>query len=99
MMSFFDVTNLLGGIIQALGLLVFGAAAGWFTLFTLRQPERHWQLQAAVYLGFFFFTALLAKFSYAAGLGAFGLGAGGAILFWGLQEKAAAEDESPPDEE
>jgi hypothetical protein len=93
-MNFYDVISLLGGILQALGLLVFGAAAGWFTLMAYRKAEGRWQLQIAVYLGFFLFIALLARFSTPAGLGAFALTAGGALLFWGLRDGEAEEDES-----
>jgi hypothetical protein len=45
-------------------------------------------------LGFFLFIALLARFSTPAGLGAFALTAGGALLFWGLRDGDAEEGES-----
>jgi hypothetical protein len=93
-MNFYDVVTLLGGILQALGLLVFGAAAGWFTLMAYRKAEDRWQLQIAVYLGFFLFIALLARFSTPSGLGAFAFSAGAAMLYWGLRDGDAERDES-----
>lgn len=93
-MDFYDILVLLGGILQGLGLLVFGAAAGWLTLWAYREAEGKWQLQIAIYLGFFFFTALLARFSTPSGLGAFAFSAGAAILFWGLRGNVT----DPPEE-
>ena len=93
-MDFYDITGLFSSLLQFLGLLVFGIAAGWFTLNAFQQPERHWQLQAAVFLGFFFFVALLAAFTSPGGVGGFALGAGGALLFWGLKTDSPPKDSS-----
>lgn len=94
-MDFYDVLVLLGGIVQALGLLVFGAGVGWLTLWAYREAEGKWQLQIAIYLGLLLFTALLARFSTPSGLGAFAFSAGAALLFWGLRGDAA---ETPEEE-
>jgi hypothetical protein len=83
MFDFFDLTAFLGNILRLIGLLVFGISTGWFTLYAFRQPERKWQLQIAVFLGLLFFTAMTLRFSSAGGAGAFVLGAGGALLYWG----------------
>ncbi len=96
-MDFFDVVAIVGGIVRFFGLLVFGVAAGWFTLYAYRQPEKQWQLQIAVFLGFFLFAGLLARYVSAGGLGGFTLGAGGALLFWGL--KADTTGDEPGEEE
>lgn len=93
MNNFYDVTALLGSLLRLAGLLVFGFAAGWFTLFAFRQPEKRWELQVAVFLGFLFFTAWLARFTSPGGIGAFGLGAGAALLVWGLRGEISSTQE------
>ncbi len=97
-MGFLDVTAFLGSIVRLLGLLVFGVAAGWFTLYAFNQPEKRWQVQIAVFLGTFAFTALLANFSSAGGLGAFVLGLGAGLLNWGLREVDSPDEETPEEE-
>ncbi len=93
MFNFCDLIWFVGGVFQMLGLLVFGVAAAWFTLYAFRQPERRWQLQIAVFLGFLFFTALTLRFTSTGGAGGFLLGAGGALLFWGLRGEGEAEED------
>jgi hypothetical protein len=92
MYDFYDFVAFIGGIIRTLGLLVFGIAAGWFTLDAFHQPERKWQLQVAVFLGFFFFSALVIRFASPAGTGMFVLGAGGALLYWGMKKEQVDEE-------
>ena len=102
MFSFFDFVDILAAILRLLGMLVFGLGAGWFTLFAFRQPERRWQLQIAVFLGFFFFAALTMRFGSAASIGSFSLGAGAALLYWGLKKETDAqqpEAEEPAEED
>lgn len=97
-MDFLDVIAFVGWIIRFFGLLVFGIAAGWFTLLAFKQPEGRWQLQIAVFLGIFAFTALLADYTSAAGLGAFALGLGGGLLYWGTRGEKPPEEETPDEE-
>jgi hypothetical protein len=97
MFDFNDFLMFLGGVLRLVGLLVFGVSAGWFTLYAFRQPERKWQLQVAVFLGFMFFTALTLRFTSAGGAGAFALGAGGALLYWGKEK--GDQPEEPPEPE
>ena len=100
MSDLFAIASFFGSLFQVIGLLVFGVAAAWFTLYAFRQPERRWQLQIAVFLGFLFFTALTLRYTSAGGAGGFVLGAGGALLFWGLRGEGESEDTaSEPDEE
>jgi len=100
MFDFCDLVWFVGGLFQMLGLLVFGVAAAWFTLYAFRQPERRWQLQIAVFLGFLFFTALMLRYASTGGAGGFMLGAGGALLFLGLRgEGEFEEDEAELEEE
>lgn len=98
-MDFYDFFAFIGWIIRFFGLLVFGVAAGWFTLYAFKQPEQCWQLQIAVFLGIFLFTALLAHYSSAGGLGGFALGLGGGLLYWGMRGEKSPEEEIPDEED
>jgi xanthine/uracil permease len=101
MFDFYDAIALLGALVRMLGLLVFGVAAGWFTLKAFNQPERSWQLQTAVYLGFFAFIVLVVRYTSPGGLGALGLGVGAGLLFWGLSgngKEAEPEEEAEEEE-
>ncbi len=98
-MDFFDVISFFGWIIRFVGLLIFGVASGWFTLYAFKQSEQRWQLQIAVFLGIFSFTALLAYYSSAGGLGGFALGLGGGLLYWGMRGEKSPDEETPAEEE
>ena len=98
-MDFLDVIALFSWIIRFLGLLIFGLAAGWFTLFAFKQPEKHWQLQIAVFLGLFLLFALIARFTSAGALGGFALGVGGGLLYWGLKSEKTPTENDPEGEE
>jgi len=91
MSNFSDFVSFLGVTLRLIGLLVFGVATGWFTLYAFRQPERKWQLQIAVFLGFLLMTALTLRFTSAGSAGTFVLGAGGALLYWGRGTKKEPE--------
>ena len=97
-MEFIDVMAILGYFLRLLGALVFGVAAGWLVLQALKVETFAWPQAAAI-------AALLLTFAVIAGwvdgggtLGAFGLGAGGAILIWPVASQGASESESgkPP---
>jgi ABC-type Co2+ transport system permease subunit len=94
MFDFFDLVSFLGGMLRLVGLLVFGIATGWFNLYAFRQPERRWELQTAVFLGFLLFSALTLYLASPGGAGAYVLGAGCALLYWGRKEDAAREIET-----
>ena len=94
MFDFFDLVSFLGGILRLIGLALFGVAAGWFSLDAFHQPERKWQLQVAVFLGFLLFTALTLRLASPGGAGAFLLGAGSALLYWGKQRESQPEEET-----
>ena len=93
MFSIFDFLTILSELFRVFGMLVFGAAAGWFTLFAFR--KRPWQLQIAVVLGFFLLAGFISHSSPAGGVGAFGLGAGAALLFWGLKDGDQEDGDQP----
>lgn len=84
--EFSQLIGLFGSALRIAGMLVFGLASGWFTLYAFKQPERRWQLQIAVFLGFFGFVTMIAKFTSAGAIGAFALGAGIAFLAWGYSK-------------
>lgn len=88
----FDVLDLLGAILRLIGLLVLGLGLGWFALDAYRKES--WQMQVAAFLGLVFAAVGLAKFLSAGALGMFALGAGGALLMWGMSKgKKKDEDE------
>lgn len=88
----FDILDLFGALLRLIGLLIFGLGLGWFALEAFRKES--WQLQIAVFLGFVFSIVGLAKFLSAGALGMFGIGAGGAMLMWGMSKgKKKDEDE------
>ena len=78
-----QVLAVIARISQAAGMVVFGVAAGWFTLRAF-QGEQGWQLKAVVFGVFFAFVGWLTRFTAPGALGGFLLGAAGAIIFWGM---------------
>lgn len=96
-MTFLDVLDLLGYVLRFLGALVFGVGAGWLTIRMVKQEGAAWQLLVAVYLGLLASFVLLAHWvSGGATLGSFGLGAGAALLLWGLIQPKPKDDEEEP---
>jgi len=81
---FYQVIEILGLIVQILGLVLFGVTAGWFTLYIVNQPEKSWQLLGIVYSVLLVFVALLVRYLTPGALGAFLVGASGAMIYWGL---------------
>jgi hypothetical protein len=95
----FKITlEIIGLFVRALGALVFGVGAGWMVVKAFKPEGQGWQLPLAAML------ALLATFvligHWVAGgatIGFFGLGAGAAVLIWGMsggrRHKRDEEDE------
>lgn len=81
---FYQVIEVLGMIVQFLGLVLFGVAAGWFTISLTKGADQPWQLKSIVYSVFLVFIALLGRSLTAGAFGSLLLGAAGAIIFWGL---------------
>lgn len=79
-------------IVRFLGMATFGVAASWLTLAAFRQPDNTWQLQIAVFLGYFAFAAVLVRFATPGALGGYAIGAGAALLAWGLRKTDATPE-------
>ena len=94
-MEFIDVLAVLGYFLRLIGSLVFGVAAGWLVLQTLKPEQSHWPLALAGILGLLATFALLGHWVDGGGtLGAFGLGAGAAILIWPIAARGAASGQA-----
>jgi hypothetical protein len=86
------IMEFLGYLIRPLGVFVFGIAAGWLTMRVLKMEDEGWQFRLGVFLAFLAAFVLLGHWVPGGGtLGMFGLGAGGAILIWGLMATRKAE--------
>jgi hypothetical protein len=83
--------TLVSYFVRFIGLLVFGVAIGWFTLYAYRELAQNWQLKIAVFLGFLAFSAALVRFESAGAEGAYVLGTGAAMLIWGLRQSNKTE--------
>jgi len=82
-MEFIDVMAILGYFLRLLGALVFGVAAGWLVLQAIKPETLQAPVAASAIVGLFLTFALIGGWVDGGGtLGAFGLGAGGAILIW-----------------
>ena len=91
-MTIYDVLELVGFLLRALGSLVFGLGAGWLAVRVLKAEGTAWQLAIATFLGLVGAFALLGHWVAGGGtLGAFGLGAGAAVLLWGMMPSRAEE--------
>jgi NhaP-type Na+/H+ or K+/H+ antiporter len=82
--TFYNVTEIIGIFVQALGLVLFGVTTGWFTLYVINQPEKNWQLQSIVYSMFLVFVTLMSRHLTPGALGALLTGVAGAMIYWGL---------------
>ncbi len=79
------IIDILAILFRFIGMLAFGFGAGWFAFEAYQKGE--WQVQIAALLGLLGVVIGLADFTSAGALGAFGLGAGGAIIAFGLPRR------------
>ncbi len=98
-MDIWTILQLIGVIVRALGALVFGVGVGWFTLQASEWYRDHWQFGVAAYLGLLGTFALIGHWISGAGvLGGFGLGAGVALLIWGMRGgRSGSSSPTPPE--
>ncbi|MEN6411013.1 MAG: hypothetical protein ABFD44_15020 [Anaerolineaceae bacterium] len=92
---FYTVWDLVGGLIQAAGLLAFGVAMGWLILSTLHRVDSHWIVPVLVFFILFAFVGVFTWLVSPTALGAFTLGVGGGLLFWGLYKPGKKADAAP----
>jgi len=81
---FYQIIEIVGLIVQVLGLVLFGVTAGWFTLHIINQSDKSWQLQSIVYSVFLVFIGLMVRFLSPGSLGSLLVGLSGAMIYWGL---------------
>ncbi|TAK13975.1 MAG: hypothetical protein EPO32_03360 [Anaerolineae bacterium] len=84
-MEFHEIMNLVAAIPRFLGMLVFGVGAGWLLIHLLRRHAQAWQVEAVLLVCFFGMAAAVVRFASIGSLGAYTLGAGAAMLIWGLR--------------
>ena len=87
-----EILILFSQIFRFLGLAVLGLGLGWLVVDLLKKMEA-WQGQVAIFLGFAGLIIALTVFSGWGALCAFAIGAGVAILLWGMPKKVKKEDE------
>jgi hypothetical protein len=93
-MTILEFMRIVGFMLRALGALVFGVGAGWLVTHVLKWQL--WQLAAAAVLGLMATFVLLGHWTDGGGaMGAFGLGAGGGLLVWGLLEERMEQASKP----
>ncbi len=88
----YEIINLIASLIRFLGMGVLGLALGWLVL-DLFKKITNWQFQIAVFLGFVGLIIAMANYLPWGALGAFAIGAGVAILLWGMPKKKKEEEE------
>jgi hypothetical protein len=82
-MDIYDLMELLGIILRALGAAAFGLGVGWFSVQTLR--GKSWELKVATVLGLLAAFVLIGRWVPSPGaLGGYGLGVGTGLLIWGV---------------
>lgn len=88
----YEIIDLLASLIRFLGMGVLGLGLGWLVL-DLFKKAANWQFQIALFLGFVGLIIAMAYYLPWGALGAFAIGAGVAILVWGLPKKKKEEAE------
>ena len=84
-MTIDQVLTLLGVIFRPLGFLIFGFGAGWLATRPFLEEQKWWQLEALTLIAFFGCLVTLSIYSGAGSVGAFALGAGIAVIVFGVR--------------
>jgi hypothetical protein len=91
-MDIYDLMELLGIILRAIGASTFGLGVGW--LATQAVKGKGWELAVATVLGLLAAFVLIGRWIPSPGtLGGFGLGVGAALLFWGIGRSDRGEED------
>jgi hypothetical protein len=77
--------TLIGTIFRPVGFLVFGVAAGWLASLPFTTEAKWWQLEIAALLGLLGSAVTLSVYTGAGTVGAYALGAGASVLFFGMR--------------
>ena len=78
------IANFLAELLGVIGLLVFGFAMAWLMVTSLRQNDKPWPFVAILFFVFFIFTAFVIWRTSPGDFGAYTLGAGGGVIYWGF---------------
>lgn len=90
-MDILSIFNILGLVLRALGAFVFGIGVGWLTLRSFDDHRGSWQFALGAFLGLLGVFALLGHWvSGSATIGGFSLGAGLALLIWGMRSRTGS---------
>jgi hypothetical protein len=84
--GFWQIATALAIFPRFIGLLVFGLGSGWLALHIFRHHQQSWQVTAVLLVCFFGLAGAMLNFMPPGALGAYTLGAGSALLFWGLRK-------------
>lgn len=90
--DFMLILGILGGLVRAIGFLIFGFGVARFTLDAY--GKANWQLQIALSLGFFGLLIGLTDFATPGSSGMYALGAGIAMVMNMMPKKTESEEEN-----
>jgi len=94
------VLALVGFGVRALGLFVLGASLSWFLVsLAFRKSADSWKIQVAAMFSFVALSYAAVRFQTEGALGAYALGAGGALLLWGFRRFEEYEYDYEDEEE
>jgi len=88
----YEILDLIADLIRFLGMGVLGVALGWLVL-DLFKKTTDWQFQIALFLGFVGLIIAMSYYLPWGTLGSFAIGAGVAILLWGMPKKEKKKEE------
>jgi hypothetical protein len=80
-----QLTYIVGTLIRPIGGLLLGVATGWLTATTFLDEDKEWQLKIAIFLGLLGAFITLNIYSGAGTTGSFAIGAGVAVIVFGLR--------------
>lgn len=89
METFQQILSILGHVVRAIGFLILGFGIVRFTMDAYYKAV--WQVQIALVAAFFLLLIGLTRFSDAASMGTFAIGAGAALLMQFVSKKEAEE--------